>query len=389
MTDHIARLHSGFRGGVIACVVAALVSVACAATASASEVVIQDDVLLVTDSSGDANAIDVRRALGTYEVYDDRAPLTASGLECVPKGVHHVTCMVMMELRKVVVDGGIGNDIIEVGDVGVPVEATGGEGDDLIAGGRAGDDLAGEAGDDTVLGGSGNDTISGRDGGDLLLGGTGGDDMSGGDGADIMEGGAGNGDLLKGEGGRDLLKGGDGNDTLVGGDDSDAIVTGKGDDTVNTGIGDDVVFATTSDTVHCGPDGAQVKIEGVVPQGCQALPATDTKPGSWPPPAGASGAETPSTGGHITRAAFAGSVPFNKRFPAAPLSGKAVKNLVVYIRVRETRVVGARVIIYPAKGKRYSFRVSIYIGKKWRIAVEKPPKGRVKRAVVVCCTQKR
>jgi Ca2+-binding RTX toxin-like protein len=67
--------------------------------------------------------------------------------------------------------------------------ATGGSGDDLLAGNAASNVLVGGAGNDVLLGGAGKDILQGGDGRDLLAGGSGSDVLDGGGGDDILIGG--------------------------------------------------------------------------------------------------------------------------------------------------------------------------------------------------------
>lgn len=135
-------------------------------------------------------------------------------------------------------DAGIGNDKIVVSkDVTIPVELSGGIGNDIL------------------IGGSGND---------ILRGGAGNDDLRGELGDDTLEGGVGQ-DTLRGEGGEDTLRGGGENDQLFGGADDDHIFGDEGSDTIDAGGGDDVVYAGIGfdkvygrggdDEIHGGADG--------------------------------------------------------------------------------------------------------------------------------------
>ena len=77
-----------------------------------------------------------------------------------------------------------------------------------------------------IDGGEGSDLIWGGRGDDLLAGGSGHDLIWGGEGADILLGGDGN-DLLWGDGGYNFLIGGDGHDLLFGGQLGDILLGGK------------------------------------------------------------------------------------------------------------------------------------------------------------------
>jgi autotransporter-associated beta strand protein len=159
--------------------------------------------------------------------------------------------------EKVVIFGNAGADTISsTGNVLVPVEFYGGDGDDYLSGGRWGDTLDGGAGKDRLLGGGGNDTLLGGSGNDSLSGGDGDDYLSGDEyidflggtplddgslsepgqvlvsatpGNDVANGDKGN-DILLGQGGIDTLNGGLGNDFVRGGEGGDRITGGDGND---------------------------------------------------------------------------------------------------------------------------------------------------------------
>lgn len=103
-------------------------------------------------------------------------------------------------------------DVIDArGGAGTPPEpfrlrvfADGRTGDDLLIGGRVGDQLLGEEGNDRVRGMDGDDDPSGEEGNDRVKGGKGRDFVEGGPGSDLIDGGA----------GRDECRGGPGKDTF-------------------------------------------------------------------------------------------------------------------------------------------------------------------------------
>src|SRR5262245_2439894 len=112
-----------------------------------------------------------------------------------------------------------GNDSI-VNDIGIPMTADGGAGNDSIWGGSAAD---------SILGGSGNDQLLGRGGNDKVDGGSGNDSIWGGDGSDSILGGSGD-DVLVGGSGHDFLDGGDGNDQIWAGAGNSTLLGGNGND---------------------------------------------------------------------------------------------------------------------------------------------------------------
>lgn len=73
--------------------------------------------------------------------------------------------------------------------VPIPVQAWGGDGDDLLRAGGGAATLTGGAGNDVLVGGAMNDRLSGGAGWDVLLGGLGRDVLSGGAGEDLLVGG--------------------------------------------------------------------------------------------------------------------------------------------------------------------------------------------------------
>ena len=143
----------------------------------------------------------------------------------------------------------------------MPVELTGGAGDDVIQGGDADDTIHGGGGSDRIDGTKGGDTLFGDAGVDTINGGEGNDNLSGGDDADTVNGGLGD-DVADGGAGVDLLQGGpgtdgagsDGNDTLIGGADADAVDGGNGDDHL---YGDVEVADATDPAISAADQGAE------------------------------------------------------------------------------------------------------------------------------------
>jgi hypothetical protein len=104
------------------------------------------------------------------------------------------------------ISGGAGNDTIGIdlfSGNSRAAGATGGDGNDLMIGGRQKDSFHGDAGDDTIRGMGGQDRLFGNLGNDVLEGGDSGDLHSGGSGNDTLIGGAG-GDGLEGGAGDDF-----------------------------------------------------------------------------------------------------------------------------------------------------------------------------------------
>lgn len=120
---------------------------------------------------------------------------------------------------------------------GVRIEnATGGAGDDTLAGNGAANRLTGYGGGNVV---------NGRAGADTLLGGAGSDRLSGGRHDDLIRAGAGT-DRLDGGSGKDRLMGQHGADTLAGGGGADVLIGGGGADTFR--------FLAQRDSRPCAPD---------------------------------------------------------------------------------------------------------------------------------------
>ncbi|WP_420861217.1 calcium-binding protein [Algirhabdus cladophorae] len=112
------------------------------------------------------------------------------------------------------------------------------EGDDVLEGTGAADEIDGLGGNDQINGGSGADELRGGNGNDTILGDNGADTIFGGFGADDIRGGSGN-DVVFAGSGADEVRGGAGNDDLRGGNGVDTIVGGTGDDVLRGGAGAD------------------------------------------------------------------------------------------------------------------------------------------------------
>jgi len=160
--------------------------------------------------------------------------------------------------------GGAGSDNLygEAGD-----DLIGGQdGDDFIDGGAGIDSLYGDAGNDHIIGGTENDKLYGQDGADLIGGQDGDDFIDGGAGIDSLYGDAGNdhiiggteNDKLYGQDGADLIGGQDGDDAILGGNGRDILYGDAGNDAITGGAdaddlngqagADRFVFTATSDS---------------------------------------------------------------------------------------------------------------------------------------------
>ena len=124
--------------------------------------------------------------------------------------------------------GSAADDFYFDSTVGVPVNVSGGAGDDML-----------------IHNGTGAAVLNGNDDDDIIVGGTAADTLNGGNGADMISGAAG-GDMLNGGAGNDTLEGGPGNDTVNGDANDDNILweVTEGNDTVSGGSGTDELVAS-------------------------------------------------------------------------------------------------------------------------------------------------
>lgn len=142
----------------------------------------------------------------------------------------HQTVYPVASVSTITINGGAGNDLINVNGIRTAVSIAGGAGLDTLFGGD---------GNDTLMGNGGNDLIFGGAGSDVLRGGVGDDSLLGGAGDDLIIGNAGN-DILRGQGGADELRGGAGSDMLFGGAGNDLLMARDGaTDVINGGGGAD------------------------------------------------------------------------------------------------------------------------------------------------------
>jgi uncharacterized secreted protein with C-terminal beta-propeller domain len=176
--------------------------------------------------NGDENKGNLNDVISvTYNAKTRRFDLTMNGAQ--------VQSMPALRIRRIVINGGKGDDRISV-DVGsrrVQVVINGGEGNDTITGSSGNDIIDGGPGDDTIDGGAGNDTIWGGAGNDTIFGGAGNDVIDGGAGNDTIDGGDGN-DRLSGGSGNDVVMGGSGKNVIRGGGGADTLYGVKGKDTI-------------------------------------------------------------------------------------------------------------------------------------------------------------
>jgi hypothetical protein len=102
-----------------------------------------------------------------------------------------VTTFPAADVRGVMVMGLGGNDRVNCRGVSVNCQILGGEGDDVLAGGRGSDEISGHDGHDRLYGMAGDDFMYDSDGDDRFLGGAGDDEMRDGGGFNRFVGGGG------------------------------------------------------------------------------------------------------------------------------------------------------------------------------------------------------
>lgn len=169
--------------------------------------------------------LEMGREIRIYgESGNDDIEASASFVDCVAFGGAGDDRIFLRKFKRASAHGNDGNDTINIfarDDGG----ATGGDGNDSItidlfsgnsraagaSGGNGNDLLIGGRQKDSLSGGSGNDTINGMGGSDRLEGNAGNDSLDGGAGNDLVSGGTGN-DTLTDTGGFDNLQGGAGDD---------------------------------------------------------------------------------------------------------------------------------------------------------------------------------
>ncbi len=186
-------------------------------------------------------------------------------------------------VTNIVANGGEFDDRIEVEEIVIAVEFSGGNGDDVLSGGEGDDIFSGDSGDDRLVGRGGNDNLNGGDGDDVINAGEGNDNVSGGDnndnlsgqaGVDTIDGGAGDdfvdggtdndelfGDTDDSQAGNDIILGGEGDDRLLGRGGNDNLNGGEGDDELDGGIGDDEILGDAGNDSLIGQAGND-KISG-------------------------------------------------------------------------------------------------------------------------------
>ncbi len=225
------------------------------------------DDLIVGAGGGDNGGSDAGEA---YVIFG-----TASGFGTTVGGRQVIDLTTLNAKQGFAIQGDVADD-----QAGSAVSAAGdvnGDGfDDLIVGGRTGDDGGADAGEAYVLFGFGGSltpvVINGTGANEILTGGAGDDQLSGGGGADVIRSGAGDDTLTVADSAFRSLDGGGGTDTLVFAGTNQTIdfttiadtkvagieafdVTGSGNDTIVIGALDILHFSDTPNAGFTGADG--------------------------------------------------------------------------------------------------------------------------------------
>lgn len=184
----------------------------------------QNDVAHVAISNEDTIRVTTASGASAAEVYDfERSAVN----KIVFEGLGGDDAFDNATDVRSVATGGEGNDFLAGGDL--RDHLYGGKGSDTILGRGGNDELRGGKDGDWIDGGDGNDDIYGASGNDVLLGGDGNDEIFAGAGNDTVRAGAGD-DIALGEAGNDIVDGGLGADQLYGGVDSDVLIDGLDDE---------------------------------------------------------------------------------------------------------------------------------------------------------------
>jgi len=147
----------------------------------------------------------------------------------------------------VYLDGGDGNDRLEVRDVDTYAKHA-----DTIYGGNGNDTILSWYGDDYIEGGDGNDSINASSGDDTVYGGNGDDNIQGGTGEQYIDGGAGNDTIKTFETGLigDTVDGGTGDDVM--------LISSWSTGNINTDTNVFTAVATDRQSSYNGGDGADI-----------------------------------------------------------------------------------------------------------------------------------
>ncbi len=170
-------------------------------------------VLVIEDVSttGRQLAVSFDRTASEIVVRSPKADLTtdrATLTDTVRVPVERVTDRILVSL-------GSGSDWLDLSRLAVRAVVSAGDGNDIVFGTMADDQITGGNGDDRLIGMGGDDVLAGDAGSDTLLGGAGSDWLQGGSGDDLVRGQGTSGDWISGGRGTNTLDGGAGGDRLV------------------------------------------------------------------------------------------------------------------------------------------------------------------------------
>jgi Ca2+-binding RTX toxin-like protein len=173
-----------------------------------------------------------------------------------------------------------GADLVDGGNITVPIAVDGGKGNDTLLGGK---------GNDTLKGGAASDSIQGNDGNDIIVGGYGTDVMFGNKGSrDMVDYAERGGPVVVGIGQNpddgepgendtvtttfEIIRGGSGNDTLrtttsnsvtlIGGAGDDTLTGQGGNDALDGGPGVDLMIGNSGNDSFYARDGVIERLEG-------------------------------------------------------------------------------------------------------------------------------
>jgi uncharacterized delta-60 repeat protein len=134
------------------------------------------------------DTISARLAKGTLKITGTSGPDTIR-LQLINGRIHVTNAFATFDpasFSRIAINALAGNDTVDASASPVPITLIGGEGNDLLLGGRFADLLQGNAGNDTLFGGQRNDRLYGDDGNDYLNPGPGIDQVSAGNGNDQL-----------------------------------------------------------------------------------------------------------------------------------------------------------------------------------------------------------
>ncbi|MEA1998982.1 MAG: hypothetical protein U9N61_06635, partial [Euryarchaeota archaeon] len=216
----------------------------------------QPALATVTSSVDESGVLTVTSdAADQIKIWCSDGKVWVNGYQPGGYGSPEVDCF---NIRKIIVKGGPGNNLIDLSDITCADFPVLDEGNVEIYGGAGDDEMIGSEFCDAMFGGDGNDFMVGGDGDDDQNGGAGNDFMVGDDGDDDQNGGAGN-DEQYGDDGDDVQDGGAGNDVQNGNDGDDVQNGDAGDDEQNGGAGNDVQAGGDGGDVQNGDAGNDVQ----------------------------------------------------------------------------------------------------------------------------------